>query len=100
MIWVQATTDVVSLFSHTVTEYGAPDSRPMYDSISTHLLFQNLTLFQLVSVHCSNVHVSNLRNVCEYNGRIRLVKFRHIRSYRLDVSNHFVFSSGTGNEAM
>ena len=25
------------------------------------------------------------------NGRIRLVKFRHIRSYWLDVSNHFVF---------
>ena len=34
MNWVQATTGIVSLFSHTVTEYGAPDS--MYDSNYHH----------------------------------------------------------------
>ena len=32
MIWAQATTDVVSLLSHTVTWYGAPAS--MYDRSS------------------------------------------------------------------
>ena len=36
----------------------------VYQHIS---LFQNLPIFQLVSVHCSNVHVSNLQSICEYN---------------------------------
>ena len=36
----------------------------VYQHIS---IFQNLPIFQLVSVHCSNVHVDNLQSVCEYN---------------------------------
>ena len=36
----------------------------VYQHIS---LCQNLPIFQPVSVHCSNVHVSNLQSICEYN---------------------------------
>ena len=36
----------------------------VYQHIS---LFQNSPIYQLLSVHCSNVHVTNIRNVCDYN---------------------------------
>ena len=65
MIWVQQRLTsylYLAIRSHSMVRLIV--CMTVYQHIS---LFQNSPIYQLLIVHCSNVHVSNLRNVCDYN---------------------------------